>query len=226
MKTNALRFALFPLLALSALPLRPSACAQGTVSLPLGNVYQVQYCLEGVFTRIGLPVGNPSYVPGWGQLNIQVYYAPVGTALPLTTDYDALIPSAWTVAATTPLHEVGPQAGGTPPYTFTLPTATGGANVEVMVVGWTGAYADWNTAYTAGDSLLTWSGSFLSGGALEWINGTGNPNGSPPTDPVSLITGAAGYNGLVFLIPTSPEPSTFALAGLGGVMLIIFHRRK
>ena len=223
MKTNVLRFALFPLLALSALSLRPSAFAQGTVSLPLGNTYRALYSLDGV-TTTGVPIGNPAQVGTFGNLNIQVYYASVGTASPFTATTASLIPAAWTESSTTPLHQILANPGWTPATTFTLGTATGGANVEVMVVGWTGNFADWNSAFTAGTGLLSWSGSYLNGGALEWVNGTGNPNGSPPTTPVALTLGATGYNGLdVFPLP---EPSTFALAGLGAVMLFLFHRRR
>ena len=222
MKTNVLRFALFPLIALSALSLRPSAFAQGTVSLPLGNAYRVQYTDD---TLTPVPVGNPAYISFWGELNIQVYYAPVGTASPFTAGGAGLIPAPWTASSTTPLHQITTFPGWTPATTFTLPTATGGANTEVMVVGWTGTYTDWNSAMLSGSSLLAWSGNGLNGGELAWVNGTGNPNASPPTTPVALVTGAAGYNGLVFWT-TSPEPSTFALAGLGAVMLMVFHRRR
>ena len=96
--------------------------------------------------------------------------------------------------------------------------------MEVMVVGWTGNFADWNSAFTAGTGLLAWTGSTVSGGALAWSNGTGNPNGSPPTTPVALTFGTTGYNGLV--LTGVPEPSTFALAGLGAAALMIFRRRK
>ena len=225
MKTNVLRFALFPLLALSALPLSPSAFAQGTVSLPLGNIYKVQYSTDDGTTVIPIPVGNPAQVPGWGQLNIEVYYASVGTALPFFSPWSiSLMPAAWTESSTPPLHQIIANAGWTPATTFTLPTATGGANVEVTVVGWTGPYADWNSALTAYTGLFGWSGSYINGGALAWQNGTGNPNASPPTTPVALTTGAVGYDGLVLW--RMPEPSTFALAGLGAVMLFLFHRRR
>ena len=92
-------------------------------------------------------------------------------------------------------------------------------------MGWLGDAPDWNTSWLTDGRSFAWSGESLSGGALAWANGTGNPNGSPPSPPVALVTGAAGYNGLVFEIHT-PEPSTFALAGLGAAMLMIFRRRK
>ena len=228
MKTNTLRFALLPLLALSALPLMPSACAQGTVSLPLSTSYKAQYTLDGSLAGvIAIPVGNPAQIPGYGQINIQVYSAAVGTASPFTAFGAGFIPSAWTASSTTPLHQIIGAAGLTPLTTFSLTGVAGGANAEVMVVGWTGDYPDWNTAYTAYPDhmvMLARSGDILSGGALAWVNGTGNPGGSPPSPPVALVTGALGYNGLVFY--RIPEPSTFALAGLGAAMLMIFRRRK
>ena len=56
-----------------------------------------------------------------------------------------------------PLHQIIGSPGWTPAYTFTLPTATGGAGVEVMVVGWTGPYPDWNSAYMAlGELIGNW----------------------------------------------------------------------
>jgi len=49
---------------------------------------------------------------------------------------------------------------------------------------------------------------------------TGAPNGSPPTTPATLV-------GLTsFTLNPVPEPSTFALAGLGAAALLLFRRRK
>ena len=228
MKINVLRFALFPLLALSALWLRPSACAQGLVNLGPQTSYLAQYSLDGI-TITPIPVGNPAHVGTYGALNIQVYSAAVGTAAPFTATTTSLMPAAWTASSTSPLQQIIANAGWTPLTMFALPTAIPGANVEVMVAGWTGTYTDWNSAYMAWQAnpqgvLLGWTGEALSGGALEWVNGTGYDDGGVPKPPVALITGASGYNGLV-LCPV-PEPSTFALAGLGAVMLMLFHRRK
>jgi len=72
--------------------------------------------------------------------------------------------------------------------------------------------------------MFGWTGSTLSGGALSWLNGTGSPAGSPPTTPVNLTTGANGYNGLVLTVV--PEPTSFALLGLGAAALLVFRRRS
>jgi len=49
---------------------------------------------------------------------------------------------------------------------------------------------------------------------------TGAPNGSPPTTPATLV----GFQS--FSLNPVPEPSTFALAGLGAAALLLFRRRK
>jgi hypothetical protein len=170
-----------------------------------------------------IPVGNPAQVGTYGQLNLAVYYAAVNTPSPFTAGTASLLPSAWTESAGI-THQISPIPGNTLAATFTLANATGAANTEVMVVGWTGAFTDWNSAFTAGTGLLGWTGSTLSTGALHWSNGTGAPNGSPPVTPVALTYGAGGFNGLV-LTPV-PEPASFALAGLGLASLLIFRRRK
>jgi hypothetical protein len=226
MKATAVKFALFPLIGLSALALKPCACAQGTVRFAPSPSYLIEYSpAPGEYAPI--PVGNPAQVGAYGNLNVQVYYAPVGTPPPFTADGASLIPAPWTPSSSSPLQQIVPLAGVLFGYNLTLAEATSGASEEVLVVGWTGPYANWNSAYTASSAnpsgvLLAWTGSGASGGALAWVNGTGNPNAIPPTVPVPLTTGPAGYNGLVF--ESIPEPSLFALAGVGTAMLIILRR--
>lgn len=196
--------------------------AQGTVNLALQTTRTARWTTD-LSSLTAIPVGNPAQVGTYGQLNIAVYYAADGTASPFTAGIPALFPAAWTESANV-LHQITTSAGWTPSTTFTLANAAGSSTVELMVVGWTGGFADWNSALAAGTGLLGWSGSTLSTGALAWSNGTGAPNASPPVIATAITTGALGYNGLV-LTPV-PEPSTFALAGLGAAALLIFRRRK
>jgi len=159
----------------------------------------------------------------YGGLNIAVYYASAGTASPLTPASLEPIPSNWKQS----LNVAKPTlyaAGLNPATTFTLQDATGGASAQVFVVGWTGNFADYNSALAAATGLVGFTGSTLSTGALSWSNGTGNPLGTPPTTPIALVVGTAGYNGLV--LTAIPEPTMFALAGLGLSTLLIFRRRK
>lgn len=199
-----------------------SVLAQGTVSLPLQTTRYIQYTTDGT-TLTKFPSGAPSTAGTWGSLNVAVYYASAGTASPFI-DPAALvpIPTAWKQSANVLRNLYG--AGVNLATTFTLADATGGANAQVLVVGWTGNFANWNEALAAGTGLAGFTGSTLSGGALSWANGTGAPNGSPPTTPVALVVGTGGYNGLV--LTAVPEPSLFALAGLGLSSLLIFRRRK
>lgn len=198
-----------------------SVLAQGTVFLPLQTTRYIQYTTNGS-TLVQFPTGSPSTVGTYGSLNVATYFATAGTASPFTATAGSLIPSAWTQSTELLNNLYGP--GVNLGKTFTFATGTGGANDQVFVVGWTGAFANWNSAWTAGTGLLGWTGSTLSGGALSWLNGTGNPAGSPPTSAIGLTVGAGGYNGLV-LTPV-PEPTSFALLGLGAAALLAFRRRN
>ena len=88
------------------------------------------------------------------------------------------------------------------------------AAATIEMVAWdnsSGNYATWtqaSVAWLAGDIAAGMSGAFT-------VNAIG---GSVNTSPTVL---APSFN-LYFI----PEPSTFALAGLGAAALMIFRRRK
>ena len=212
-----------------------SVFAQGTVTFSAGASHGlIQYSPDGT-TLTPVPtagVSTPATVGAFGQLNLAVYSAASATPAPFGAAFltALLLPAAW-VEATPVSSVIFPLAGNTLSTTFTLGNVATGGSGEVMLVGWTGTFANWNAAYTAWQAnpqgvLLGWTGQTLSGGALEWANATGNPNGSPPVTPVAFTYGAAGFNGLVLTTTVVPEPSTFALAGLGAAALLIFRRRK
>jgi hypothetical protein len=56
-------------------------------------------------------------------------------------------------------------------------------------------------------------------GPTAFANPLGNPNAQPPGTPTD-------FTAMPALVITVPEPSTFALAGLGAAALLIFRRRK
>jgi hypothetical protein len=100
----------------------------------------------------------------------------------------------------------------------TIPNIAPGANAEYFMIGWTGSYATFDAAVAArfsGDPR-----TFLGESAIA-TTATGNPTTTPPEAPIPLRYTFAGM-----ILPTVPEPSSFALAGLGALMLMLFRRRR
>lgn len=91
-----------------------------------------------------------------------------------------------------------------------------GSTIQVQVVAWFGNFADWNSAYAAwaaGDPTVKI-------GASNAINVT-LPTGPLDTNPTRLV----GLQSFA-IVPTVPEPTSLALAGIGAAALMIFRRRK
>jgi len=128
----------------------------------------------------------------------------------------------------------------------TVPTGwAGGAQEAYIVVGWSANEgANWATvkAELAGAVLgtnatgnLTWTGGGLKNGGYvgATVIGNGESGGGPLSLPSYVLFGsAASAQGTPIIGPTEmylvtiPEPTTFALAGLGAASLLIFRRRK
>jgi hypothetical protein len=92
------------------------------------------------------------------------------------------------------------------------PLANIGAGVDYVVMGWTGT-AGFDAALAAQGGMVNVSGKFHTA--------VGDGSTVPPGAPV-LMSGT--FTGLT--LQPVPEPSTFALAGLGAAALLIFRRRK
>lgn len=89
------------------------------------------------------------------------------------------------------------------------------AGVWEMVV-WdnsTGLYPTWTAASVA------WEAGLIAAGKSGPFNATFGGTGTPPN-----MNGLMSFN--LYSLGTIPEPSTFALAGLGAAALLIFRRRK
>jgi len=101
------------------------------------------------------------------------------------------------------------------------------ATNSVVVNGWltTAIIATTGPATPAGSPAwfyVSWSEGGYLARTFRFQNATGNPNGVPvPTPPATLD----GWTSPAVLI-TTPEPSIFALAGLGVATWLIFRRRK
>jgi hypothetical protein len=92
-------------------------------------------------------------------------------------------------------------------------TPEGGVGV-FQIRAWNGNAATFETA-------LSGIGFTDLGKSALFTNGTGAPNGTPPTTASQL----AGWTSPVLVAPV-PEPSTLALAGLGAAAMLVLRRRK
>jgi len=100
---------------------------------------------------------------------------------------------------------------------FVLPSGLpGGVACFMQVAAWDGAFAN--------EALALAGGSY--GGISSVFTMTPAGTGSPNPPPSSIQGGSSTWSGPVILTAVVPEPSTFALAGLGAAALLIFRRRK
>ncbi len=149
-----------------------------------------------------------------------------GTAASLSTAGTLQMMFYPTTAATSTISWVNFRSGTTPPaapgyvaYGSSVPRAVPGVDwggtALVQMVAWQGNYTDWASAWDAANR-----------GVADVLIGFSNPLTlklpSSSTDP--NFTYLWGLNS--FFIAPIPEPTTFALAGLGAAALLIFRRRS
>jgi hypothetical protein len=183
-----------------------SAFAQGLVNFNNGTGLVQQWTSPANSTLISVPKGGGV---------VQLYWAAAGTAY---TPWSAsLTPAAWYAA--NPGWSLGGSIGFTTPAAGkfaggaqTLTPLTPGGNIDYVVIGWTGSAASFDAALAA---------NAMVGVSSKFSSGTGNPTTVPPGTATPL---SASFGGMT--LQPVPEPSTFALAGLGAAALLIFRRRK
>jgi hypothetical protein len=100
-------------------------------------------------------------------------------------------------------------AGGT----RLVPGVAEGNPASLQVRAWDGGFATYELAFADGTGSL--------GKTAVFSNPTGGPATSPPSTPAFL----SGWTSQL-VVTAVPEPSTFALAGLGLAGLLIFRRRN
>lgn len=208
------------LVTLAITALATSAFAQGTVTLANNSANLVkQWTSSTDSTAISIPA-NGGYV--------QLVAAAKGSSLtPLgtmgstgyTASYSTLAlflaaNTAWAVVD--PAGLIAPQAGRFAAGGRTINNIGAAANADYFLIGWTGAATTYDAA-VAGNAFIGVSSVFTTATAST----TGVP--APPT-PVNLNLTFGGM--LVAPLSAVPEPSTFALAGLGAAAMLIFRRRK
>jgi len=200
------------LVTLAITALATSAFAQGTITFANNSTGLVKQWTSASDT-------TPISVAKSGGF-VELLAAPKGSSLDPLSNYstmDAFLAAntSWAVVGTTAIFPVAGQFNG---GGKTILNIGAGADASYFLVGWTGTSATYDAAYTA------WQGgNAMLGVSSVFTTATGNPNATPvPGSPVSL---AGSFTGMLLTAPI-PEPSTFALAGLGAAALLIFRRRK
>jgi PEP-CTERM motif-containing protein len=161
-------------------------------------------------------------------VEVQLFYAP-GTFSSLSSFLSAAT-AGGTTFINTGINTAGTTSGGTGPggyYTASTPQ---------VLTGWTPTGVDstvtflveaWQTAgqFAGGGTFAT---SLMTGMSGLWTEGPApdaNSNGIQPT--TGIAAGFAGGPPLtVMSIAPVPEPTTLALAGLGGLASLVMLRRK
>jgi hypothetical protein len=120
----------------------------------------------------------------------------------------------WAAIATT---GIGPVAGMFSGGAVTLQSSiAGGANAEYVIIGWTGSSVTYDEAFA--------TYAFIGTSSMLTTT-TGNPSLTPPGSPTPLSLTFTGI-GYPQAIAPIPEPTGFALIGLGALLLTIFRRRN
>lgn len=208
------------LLTLSAVALATSVFAQGTVvfnNIVTGVVRAPVFGPDPTNPTLSL-TGNPANgtpagttVYGGAGLQGSGYLAQIFAAPGSGADVSALL-------GATPVtsFRTGSAAGFVAATTATLTGVAKDAPVATLQLrAWdnsSGLYPSWTEASAAWQSGLIAAGMSPTF-TVTSIGGDLNPSAN--------LTGLVGFN--VYLVP---EPSTFALAGLGAAAMLIFRRRK
>ena len=115
----------------------------------------------------------------------------------------------------------------------TVPWATGTTS-SIVLVGWSANLGtDWATVSTelnngTYQTILNGENGFLGVSATGYIAAGGSNPGTTVFNSAATAQGLPIFspNTQLYLLPAVPEPATFALAGLGGLSLLLFRRRQ
>jgi len=203
-----------------------SVFAQGTVSFKNGVGTPFKGSPDGVTSAVltkGVGTPAPAVNGIFGNVTVDIFSAVTGTSLSteLGGAQDATSVIAALTGPSTPWSLSATQLGTTAYLgsgVWTTTTITLAANtsattpVELEVIAFTGTLQS--------PTSFGFAGSTFSGGSEGWVQGTGGGIAQP----VAIVTGAGGFNGLT--LEPVPEPTTMALGGLGAAALLLFRRRK
>jgi hypothetical protein len=222
---------LLGILALSALT--TSLFAQGLVQFNNGQATgPVKQWTSGTDST-AIPVAKTAGGVVNGRVEILTYYNSTTASLtPLFTQVAGGVQAAyptmgaflsanpgWVSSATAPIGSL--QNGVFNAAVLTLGSSAPGANVSFAIAGWTGSYATWDLAYEANTPANPYA-SFM-GISPVFTTPSGNPLTTPPGSAQSI---SGIFTGMTLAPVVIPEPTSFALAGLGLAALLVFRRRN
>src|SRR5208282_2519663 len=197
---------------------------------------------QGFFHGVGNNYTTPGTVTfGSTGIDIELFYAPASTTTAVSAIAASSSPASLTYSVATAWADIMGNAAfqpvdgssGTPPALMPAVangggTYNGGASYSAAnllpnvtytlyeVAWYTGATDQYSTlALANGNAYVGWSQAFQ----YTPVTSTGSP---PPT-PTTMNQGLVGNYVVGGIIP---EPTTIALAGLGGLSLLLFRRRK
>jgi hypothetical protein len=168
-------------------------CAQGTVGFLNDNSTLVYTCDSG--GMVPVPAGN--------AFQVGLYYAPDGTS---QAEYDYLAIRLGDAVG------FGPVAGRFNGGARTAPTPGGVGMFQVR---------GWETAYGNSYEEVIVSGMGSAGKSGIMRIQTGNPTTTPAGTPTPLVSG--GFRSFYFGPLECPEPSSFAIVGLGLGTVILWR---
>jgi len=196
-----------------------SAFAQGTVTMQNNNLGWITQWTSATDTAT---VHSPT-----GSGTVDLFAAPAGatinplgvmTAAGFAPNYGTLeaflaanTAAGWVQVGSSALTGPGLIHGGV----LSITGVAAGANAAYILIGWNSASGTLDTALTPG------SGGWVGESALLSTGTGGGGGGTQP--PVNLNT---TFNGLTMSPVVIPEPTSFALAGLGLAALLVFRRRN
>jgi hypothetical protein len=193
-----------------------SAMGQGTVNLNPSSTIGVFVTIQetngvinsGTAVKIGTPATAAGFAgAGAGQVTIDIYGAVNGT-------------SVAAAEATTPLFSVLNASSGIATAQGTFNASAAFAATTANITGWNGSSA-LEFIVTGAATVNGTAAYFGSAEATGVLAATG---ANPPT--AIFGTGAGQISSFVIDPPSTPEPSTIALGGLGVAALLAFRRRK
>jgi hypothetical protein len=195
------------LVAVAALGTALGAPAQGTISLSDADIppYVATDTAGNYYTgAFGIEVWalNAATLPA----GINVPPAP-GSGI---TAYSLLVADGFSLQATFANQTMG--GGVFSIGVITLPTIPGPQSVIALAV--------WNTSATSWAAMLGTANANTRAGVIAFVNPVAVLDPTLPFVPAPLTGWSQNL-----VMAAVPEPGTFALAGLGGALLLLFHRR-